>query len=145
LQGVEARGVMRMSRKNVIMIVSVLVLSIMAFVLSACQSTTPSTTATTGGVRFTFFDADKSILSGVKIVSQKQPEGQLKVTGITTQDPNGTTINDLKQGDYVFYFSKADYQDVSLSINIVVGQTYGLDTTLSKLPAGATKVTPTSN
>jgi hypothetical protein len=127
-----------MSIRKMVFILSIVIFPILGCLLPACQSTTTSTTpATTGGIKFRFYDADKNIISGVKVVSQKQPEGQLKVTGISTQDPEGMTVNDLTPGDYVFQMSKADYQGLELTINIVAGQVYNMDTTLNKLPEGA--------
>ncbi|HEX7474519.1 MAG TPA: hypothetical protein VF318_01030 [Dehalococcoidales bacterium] len=129
-----------------ILILNLLLALTMIAVLSACGTTyTPVPTSTTGGMHFVVTDSDHNIMSGVMIVSERQPEGQLKVTGITTLDANGLTFDNLKPGDYNFSISKADYQGISLTTNVVAGQTYTYDASIGKIPgAGATTSTSTN-
>ncbi len=61
-------------------------------------------------------------LVGVKVVSETQPEGQLKVTGITTD--NGTVIfSDILTGAYKFYVSAAGFLQMEFETSIMAGQT----------------------
>jgi hypothetical protein len=134
-----------LSRKLGLIVILVLALGIVP-VLSACKSTyTPNPAPTTGGMQFIVVDPDSNILSGVKIVSNVQPESQLKVTGITTLDKNGITFSDLKPGDYVFHISKADYQEMNLTINVVAGPIYTNTITIGKIPGAGVTPSPTSN
>ena len=65
---------------------------------------------------------DEVPLSGAKVVSNTQPEGQLKVTGITGD--NGTvTFNSIKEGEYEFYVSRFDYVQQEFAASIRPGQT----------------------
>jgi len=116
-----------------------------AMISTGCRSSTPTSTPTptTGGLQFVVTDPDKNILNGVKIMSEEQPTGQLKVTGITTGDASGVTFSNLLPGQYVFQFSRADYQAMSLAINVVAGQTPGTTISLAKLP-GAITITPST-
>lgn len=59
---------------------------------------------------------------GAKVVSNTQPEGQLKVTGIT--EASGTvTFNGIKAGEYQFYITRFDYLQEEVEITVVAGQT----------------------
>ena len=61
-------------------------------------------------------------LYGVKVVSEEQPNGQLKLTGLT--DANGmVTFTDVKPGVYKFYASGADYTQTRIEVNVIGGQT----------------------
>ncbi|XUX00237.1 MAG: carboxypeptidase-like regulatory domain-containing protein [Dehalogenimonas sp.] len=56
-------------------------------------------------------------LEGAKVVSQSQPGGQLKLTGLT--DSNGNvTFADIKVGAYKFCISRFDYEQAEVSIII---------------------------
>jgi hypothetical protein len=122
--------------KKVMVIASLVGIVILVLLSAGCRtsSTTTLPPPTTGGMQLTIIDQDQNILSGAKIVSQEQPEGQLKVTGITTNDKNGVTFSDLKPGQYVFEISRADFQGMNLSINVVAGQTFSTTITLSQQP-----------
>jgi hypothetical protein len=122
--------------KKLIAIVSLVAILILVMLSAACRtsSTTLPPPPTTGGMQLIIVDQDQHILSGAKIVSQEQPEGQLKVNGISTNDQNGVIFSDLKPGQYVFEISRADYQGMNLSINVVAGQTFTTTITLSPQP-----------
>jgi hypothetical protein len=140
------KGVSQMLLQKLILILDLLLALTIIAVLSACGTTyTPAPTPTTGGMQFVVTDSDHNILSGVKIVSNVQPEGQLKITGITTQDNSGLTFDNLKPGGYVFYISKADYQEMNLTINVVAGQTPNMTVSIGKIPGAGATPSPTTN
>ncbi|MDD4860284.1 MAG: hypothetical protein PHR56_08830, partial [Dehalococcoidales bacterium] len=61
-------------------------------------------------------------LQGAKVVSERQPDGQLKVTGITN-DRGIVTFVDIKVGEYKFFVSCAEYSPLEMVINVIGGQT----------------------
>jgi hypothetical protein len=74
---------------------------------------------------------DNSPLAGAKVISNTQPEEQLKVTGITGDD--GTvTYRDIKTGEYEFYISRFDYEYTEFGVTIVAGQTTNITITLTR-------------
>ena len=98
-------------------------LLVSACLMASCGSPAPSPTPPDmGGLQITITDAAGKPLSGAKIVSDTQPEGQLKVTGITG-DKGITVFNRLKPGTYRFNISRFDYQGLIMEINVVAGQT----------------------
>jgi hypothetical protein len=77
---------------------------------------------TTGNLKVLVTDDAGNPLKGAKVVSDSQPEGQLKVTGLTGDD--GTvTFNDIKAGNYTFYVSRFDYTNIEFPIVVAAGQT----------------------
>ncbi len=70
-------------------------------------------------------------LSGVKVVSNSQPDGQLKVTGLTGSD--GTvTFNGIKVGQYEFYVNGAGYQQQDFGVVVSPGATRNVTITMER-------------
>ena len=93
------------------------------------QSPTP---IGTGNLQVHLKDMDNNSLGGGKVVSKEQPEGQMKVTGMT--DASGNVIfNDIKAGRYQFYVNRFDYeQKNNIEITVVAGQTTEITITLDR-------------
>ncbi len=74
---------------------------------------------------------DGADLVGAKVVSDTQPEGQLKVTGLT--DAGGAvSFNGLKPGSYEFYVSRFDYDQKDFSVTVRGDTTGSVTVVLSK-------------
>ena len=71
-------------------------------------------------------------LSGAKVVSNAQPEGQLKLTGITAAD-GFVTFSGIKTGNYEFTVSRFDYESKEVSYKVVAGHMQ-VTATLAKVP-----------
>jgi hypothetical protein len=69
-------------------------------------------------------------LSGAKVVSNTQPEGQLKVTGLTGSDGQ-VIFNDIKAGDYEFYVSRFDYEQKEFKISVAAGRSTDITVNLT--------------
>ncbi len=69
------------------------------------------------------------------MVSDTQPEGQLKVTGITAGD-GSVTFKSLKPGRYDFYVTRFDYDERDFTVTVRGGGTASVTVTLTKA-AGA--------
>jgi hypothetical protein len=61
-------------------------------------------------------------LAGAKVISNTQPDGQLKVTG-GTQNDGVVTYNDIKAGVYEFYISRFDYELKEFNVTVLAGCT----------------------
>ena len=87
--------------------------------LASCTSSTTGT----GNLTIKVTAGDGELLQGAKVVSNEQPAGQLKVTGLT--DNTGTVIfNDIKSGDYDFYINRFDYEQLNnIEINVLPNKT----------------------
>ncbi len=64
-------------------------------------------------------DENGTPLWGAKVVSEEQPEGQLKVTGITGNDGK-VTFQNIKAGTYKFYISRFDYINQELTVPVTI-------------------------
>jgi hypothetical protein len=97
---------------------------------------TPSPISTgTGNLRVHLKDAGNNPLGGAKVVSEEQPAGQMKVTGMTGSDGN-VTFNYIKAGKYKFYVNRFDYeQKNNIEMTVVAGQTTEITLELIKNPA----------
>jgi hypothetical protein len=82
-------------------------------------------------------DKSGNYLNGTKVVSDVQPEGMLKVTGITSENEKGVVFNDLIPGQYKFHISRQDYQDTYININVLAGKK--LKMTVSLAPNSITQ------
>jgi len=83
-----------------------------------------------GNLQFNIQDESENPLWGAKVVSESQPDGQLKVTGITGL--NGTVIfNNIAAGEYRFYISRFDYFPTEAALTVIAGQTRVIDINLS--------------
>ena len=86
-----------------------------------CVSQSTTTESNTGGIHFLVINTDGQPLQGAKVVSNTQPNGQLKLTGLTGAD--GTDVfNNVKSGDYQFYISRFNYYQTEISASVTMGQ-----------------------
>ena len=70
-----------------------------------------------GTLKVTVYGLDHQPLNGAKVVSDSQPGGQLKVTGLT--DPNGMVLfQNIKTGEYDFYISRFDYNQTQMDTTV---------------------------
>ncbi len=73
----------------------------------------------TGNLEALVTDENGMPLWGAKVVSEEQPEGQLKVTGITG-DNGKVTFQNIKVGTYKFYISRFDYINQELTVPVPI-------------------------
>lgn len=86
-----------------------------------CVSQSTTTESNTGGIHFLVINTDGQPLQGAKVVSNTQPNGQLKLTGLTGAD--GTDVfNNVKSGDYQFYISRFNYYQTEIAASVTIGQ-----------------------
>jgi hypothetical protein len=84
-----------------------------------------------GSFRVTITNEGAAPLTGAKVVSEYQPDGQLKVTGITAGDGK-VTFNDIQAGTYRFYVSVAGFQQQEFEVTVTAGRT--AENTVSMIP-----------
>jgi hypothetical protein len=108
--------------------------------LAACGNGNPSTTLPASiDLYITVTSQNGTPLSGAKVVSQEQPEGQLKITGLT--DSQGrVTFNGIKPGVYIIDISRFDYDPIEITRAITASDH---DFTVTLKPS-ATTPPPTS-
>ena len=93
----------------------------------ACSGTSSPSNA--GNLQVQILGVDKVPISGAKVVSNAEPAGQLKITGMTKSD--GTVIyNNIAAGEYVFYVSAAGYQQTDFKVTIQQSKTTGVTVNL---------------
>jgi hypothetical protein len=98
-------------------------------VLAGCAGTPTGN----GSLRVLVLGENSVPLAGAKVVSNTQPEGQLKVTGITQAD--GTvTYDDIKAGDYEFYVSRFDYEQKEFKVIVPAKSTTEIAINLVRTP-----------
>ena len=113
----------------------------------ACTMVTGCTKTTTpiagyGNLKVTVFGINHTPLSGAKVVSDNQPEGQLKVPGLT--DADGTVLfQNIKAGNYDFYISRFDYNQTQFPVTVNPGQTTEIPIYIDLTNPGATTTTST--
>jgi len=106
-----------------------------------CAPHSPTPVTLTGEIHFQVHDSDIKPLQGAKVVSNEQPEGQLKLSGLT--NANGVVIfENIKPGKYEFYISRFDYNQIEISISVVVGQITNLPVVLDLSNPQSTTTTP---
>ena len=109
-----------MKRKLIVLFTSSLSLAIMPVV--ACISHATTSVVRTGEIHVRETDTGNHPLGGGKVVSDIQPDGQLKLEGLT--DNNGNVVfQDVKSGDYEFYFSWYNYTETYITITVKLMQT----------------------
>jgi hypothetical protein len=114
----------------------ILIFAAVFFTLFLASCTTSN--AKTGNLAVKVTSSEGDLLQGAKVVSNEQPAGQLKVSGLT--DNTGmVTFNDIKSGDYDFYISRFDYEQKDFEVTVTAGKTTQYT---AKLTATATP-TPT--
>jgi hypothetical protein len=111
-----------MLRNNIKVILMIMLL--LAGLLISCN-----TNSKTGNLEVLIQDASGNPLWGGKVVSNTQPEGQLKVTGLTNNDGK-VIFNNIVAGEYDFYISRFDYLQKDFSVKVVGGKTTKLTFTL---------------
>ena len=72
-------------------------------------------------------------LNGAKVASLSQPEGQLKLTGITTKESNKITFKDIKAGGYQIQISAADYVSQIIDVAVEDGRVFAAKVFLNKI------------
>ncbi len=77
----------------------------------------PTNSSGDSNLHVTVLGAGNGPLAGVKVISNTQPEGQLKVTG-STQTDGTVTYNNIKAGDYEFYVSRFDYEQKEFTVTV---------------------------
>jgi hypothetical protein len=117
----------KISTSTRIYIVLVLVLVVLGFTMPSCS--TSSTKVDTGNLHVLVVSTDNTPLAGSKVVSNNQPEGQLKVTGITG-DGGKVIFSDIKAGHYEFYVSRFDYIQQDFALTLESGYTKEITITL---------------
>ena len=111
--------------------------------LTGCAKTTP--TNGVGNLRVTVFGVYHQSLWGAKVVSDSQPDGQLKVTGLTGEDGK-VWFQNIKAGNYDFYISRFDYNQTQFSVIVNPGQTTEIPVYLElSSPISTTPITTSSN
>jgi hypothetical protein len=127
--------------KKVLTMVVVAILT--AVLVTGCAKTTP--TAVDGNLRVTVYGVYHQPLQGAKVVSDSQPDGQLKVTGLT--DADGIVwFQNIKPGKYDFYVSRFDYNQTQFSVTVNSGQTTEIPVYLElNNPTSTTTITTSSN
>lgn len=119
---------------------SVMAAVLIMYLIAGCGRTTATTPAT---IDFHVHVEDTAYnpLSGAKVVSEAQPAGQSKITGLT--DSGGdVTFNDVKTGDYTLYVSRFDYNQVEIAITITPANN---DLTVKMTLTTTTTPTPTNS
>ncbi len=115
-------------RSLAVPISALLVLLAFGVVAGGCGETTSSDF---GSLRVHIVAPDGTGLPGAKVVSDTQPAGQLKVTGITSPDGVATYAG-LKPGTYEFYVSRFDYDQKSFTVVVPGDTTTNITVTLSR-------------
>ena len=106
-----------MSKKILILF---LIAIISGIFLTGCSKTTTVTVNT--NLRVIVFGDAHQPLQGAKVVSNSQPNGQLKLTGLTDSD-GIVWFQNIKPGDYGFYINRFDYNQTQILLTVNSGQT----------------------
>ena len=107
---------------------ALLALFAVGILASGCSQATSSAL---GSLRVYVVGQDGTDLAGAKVVSDTQPEGQVKVTGMT--DTGGAvSFTGLKPGTYEFYVSHFDYDQNGFSLTVRGDATSSMTVVLSK-------------
>jgi hypothetical protein len=123
----------------------VLILLFIAIVLGTLVIGCAKTTAVSGygTLKVTVFGVDHQPLNGAKVVSDNEPDGQLKVTGLT--DASGTVrFQNIKAGNYQFYISRFDYNQTQIYAVVNNGQTTEIPVYLEVTNPSASATTTTT-
>jgi hypothetical protein len=109
---------------SVIMLLGILLASLYV----GCSG--PGAQSGEGTLRVRVVNEANEPLSGAKVISNIQPEGQLKVTGSTDGD-GYVTYTRIKGGRYEFYVSRFDHEQKDFSVAVVAGRMTELTVTLA--------------
>jgi hypothetical protein len=76
-----------------------------------------------GNLKVSVTDSSGNELWGAKVVSETQPEGQLKIDGITSQEAGGVVFNGIKSGTYRLQVSRYGFAPETVEVTVKGGQT----------------------
>ena len=74
-----------------------------------------------GSLAVSVTDTDGNPLWGAKVVSESQPDGQLKIDGITSEEAGGVVFTGIKSGKYEIQVSRYDYASTTLEVSVPSG------------------------
>jgi hypothetical protein len=123
-------------------IITLIISALCVWFISSCSVNGDITTKTTGELQFTIESTAGVPLWGAKVVSEEQPEGQLKVTGITG-DTGIVAFKDLVFGEYKFYISRFDYLPVEVLLTVMEDQPNNINIKMTAEENPATTITTT--
>ena len=111
---------------------------------TGCAKTTSTSVTGYGTLKVTVYGLNHQPLNGAKVVPDIQPDGQLKVTGLT--DQNGTVLfQNIKAGQYDFYISRFDYNQTQTSIFVNPNQTTEIPVYMDATNPASTTTTATAS
>jgi uncharacterized membrane protein len=111
---------MKMPKKCLILLAAILIVGTVAL---GCAGNT-------GNLRVQVVGDNNTPLAGFKVVSNEQPAGQLKVTGLT--DSDGTfAYEGIKAGAYNFYVNGAGYEQKIFDVTVPRGKTANVTITMT--------------
>jgi hypothetical protein len=102
-----------------ILAIAVLVAAIAIGMLAGCGSKV-------GNLTVSVTDSSGNPLWGAKVVSEEQPEGQLKVDGITEQEKGGVIFSGIKAGAYQFQVSRYGFAPDTVNVTVRGGRTVSI-------------------
>jgi len=112
----------RSTMQNKFIVLFTIILSIAIVFVISCTSQTTTPVAGTGGIQVQVTDTENNPLGGGKVVSGTQPDGQLKLEGLTNN--NGDVVfQNVKSGDYEFCVSRFNYSENYITITVKPRQT----------------------
>ncbi len=129
-------------KRIVVTVVATSLLIISASFAAGCGTTGASPATLDFQVLVT--DGAGNPLAGAKVVSNEQPQGQLKVTGMT--DAAGkVNFKGIAPGDYTFYVSRFDYNQVDFAITLTpTNNSLTIKMTPSVTPTPSPTASPTA-
>ena len=92
-----------------------------ALSVHACSPNSGTMSKSAGDLQISITDNTDNPLWGTKIVSEEQPEGQIKVTAVTG-DSGVVTFNNIATGEYKFYVSRFDYFPIEIWLTVLEGR-----------------------
>jgi uncharacterized protein with NAD-binding domain and iron-sulfur cluster len=108
--------------QNKFIVLFTIILSMAMMFVISCTSHTTMPVAGIGKIQVQVTDTENNPLGGGKVVSGTQPDGQLKLEGLT--DNNGNVVfQNVKSGEYEFYVSRFNYTETYINITVKPGQT----------------------
>jgi hypothetical protein len=106
-----------------------------------CTDEPLKNTSDTGNLRILVMDKSNIALGGAKVVSQSQPDGQLKITGDTASDGTVDFAN-IKAGKYTMVVSRYNFESIQFDVTITGGMTTNLTINLVATPVTSTTEEP---
>ncbi len=114
--------------KRISLILAIAVAMPFVFVVNVCSGSKCSL-----GVVVTVTSGNP--LSGAVVMSVSQPEGQIKLTGVTNQGSNKVFFGDIKPGSYQIQVTRIDYDPGYITALVTSGQTSTVKVVLNKTQA----------